>query len=82
MGRLDGTGSLLTPASNHPVERTAHSAGFWGSSWLSACGPPLTGSVDMICIATACAKRTSKTRLLAQALSKSSDFLICLQGKS
>jgi hypothetical protein len=38
--------------------------------------------VDMICIATACAKRASKNRFLAQALSKSSDFLICTQGKS
>jgi hypothetical protein len=42
----------------------------------------LTPSVAMICMATACAKRASKTRLLAQALSKSSDFLICTQGKS
>jgi hypothetical protein len=42
----------------------------------------IASSVDMICIATACAKRTCKTRLLAQALSKSSDFLMCTQGKS
>jgi hypothetical protein len=35
-----------------------------------------TPGVDMICIAIACAKRASNTRLLAQALSKSSDFLI------
>src|SRR5262249_29681891 len=42
----------------------------------------VTPGVDMICMATACAKRTRKTRLLAQALSKSSDFLICTQGKS
>jgi hypothetical protein len=27
MGKLDGTGSLSPSASNHPVERTAHSAG-------------------------------------------------------
>jgi hypothetical protein len=32
---------------------------------------PVTTGVDMICIATACAKRASKNRLLAQALSKS-----------
>jgi hypothetical protein len=31
-------------------------------------------SVDMICIANSCAKTTCKTRLLAQALLKSSDF--------
>jgi hypothetical protein len=42
----------------------------------------LSASVDMICIATACAKRTCKTRLLAQALSKPSDFLICAECKS
>jgi hypothetical protein len=37
-------------------------------------------SVAMICIANNCAKRTYKTtfhQLLAQALSKSSDFMIC-----
>jgi hypothetical protein len=39
-------------------------------------------SVDKICIATAGAKRASKPGLLAQALSTSSDFLICTQGKS
>jgi hypothetical protein len=39
-------------------------------------------SADMICIATACAKRASNIRLLAQALSKSSDFLICAECKS
>jgi hypothetical protein len=42
----------------------------------------LTPSVDMICIANDCAKRTCKTRLLAQGLRKSSDFLICMQGKT
>jgi hypothetical protein len=36
----------------------------------------------MICIAIAGAKRTRQTRLLAEALSKSSDFLIGTQGKS
>jgi hypothetical protein len=36
----------------------------------------------MICIANDCAKRTCKTRLLAQGLRKSSDFLIGTQGKS
>jgi hypothetical protein len=41
-----------------------------------------SASVDMICIATACAKRASITRLLAQALSKSSDFLIYAECKS
>jgi hypothetical protein len=35
----------------------------------------------MICIVTACAKRASETRLLAKALSKPSDFLICALGK-
>jgi hypothetical protein len=45
MGKLDGTESLLTPASNHPVERTAHSAGFVAVPGASGCGPPLTGSV-------------------------------------
>jgi hypothetical protein len=30
--------------------------------------------VDMICIATSCAKRASKPRFLAQVLSKSFDF--------
>jgi hypothetical protein len=44
--------------------------------------PQLSSSVDMICIATACAKRTCKLWLLTQALSKSSDFLICTPGKS
>jgi hypothetical protein len=39
-------------------------------------------SVDMNCIANDCAKRTCKIRLLVQALRKSSDFLICTQGKS
>jgi hypothetical protein len=38
----------------------------------------MTPDVDMICIATACAKMASNPRLLAQALSKSSDFLICM----
>ena len=41
----------------------------------------LRPGVDMICIATDCAKRTSTTTfhsLLAQALSKSSDFMICV----
>jgi ATP-dependent helicase Lhr and Lhr-like helicase len=42
----------------------------------------LSHGADMICIATACAKRASNTRLLAQALSKSSDFLICAECKS
>jgi hypothetical protein len=42
----------------------------------------LTPGIDMIGIATACAKRASYTRLLAQALSKSSDFLICAECKS
>src|SRR5262249_17740829 len=37
--------SAIQPASNHPVERTAHSAGFWGCSRHFSCGPPLTGSV-------------------------------------
>ena len=44
--------------------------------------PRLTPGVDMICIANYYAKRTCKTRLWAQALRKSSDFLICTQGKS
>jgi hypothetical protein len=44
--------------------------------------PPLSSGVDMICIANDCAKRACKTRLLAHALCKSSDFLICMQGKS
>jgi hypothetical protein len=42
----------------------------------------LTPGVDMICIATSCAKRASNTRLLAQALSKSSDPMICAECKS
>jgi ATP-dependent helicase Lhr and Lhr-like helicase len=42
----------------------------------------LSHGADMICIATACAKRASNTRLLAQALSKSSDFLICAECSS
>jgi hypothetical protein len=40
----------------------------------------LRRSVDMICIATDCAKSTYKTTfrsLLAQSVSKSSDFMIC-----
>jgi hypothetical protein len=40
----------------------------------------LRPGVDMICIATDCAKSTYKTTfssLLAQSLSKSSDFMIC-----
>ena len=41
----------------------------------------LMPGVEMSCIATACAERASQTRLLAQALSKSSDVLICTQGK-
>jgi hypothetical protein len=44
--------------------------------------PPLSVSVDMICIANNRAKRTCKTRLLAQGLRKSSDLVICTQGKS
>jgi hypothetical protein len=44
--------------------------------------PRLKRGVDMICMATACAQRTCKTQLLAQALSKSSDVLICTPGKS
>src|SRR5215831_3044049 len=36
----------------------------------------------MICNATACAKRAFNLKLLAQALSKSSDFLICAECKS
>jgi hypothetical protein len=42
----------------------------------------LMPSVDMICIANGYAKRTCKTRHLAQGLRKSSDFLMCTQGKS
>src|SRR5262245_2556423 len=42
----------------------------------------LSAGVDMICIATACAKKTCQPRLLAQALSKSSDFLIWTQDTS
>src|SRR5437870_3618891 len=41
----------------------------------------LTPGVDMICIANDCAKRTYITtfrQLLAQSLSKSSDFMICV----
>jgi hypothetical protein len=41
----------------------------------------LKAGVDMICIATDCAKRTYITtfcQLLAQSLSKSSDFMICV----
>jgi hypothetical protein len=44
--------------------------------------PRLTPGVDMICIANDCAKSTYKTtfhQLLAQSLSKSSDFMICVQ---
>jgi hypothetical protein len=43
--------------------------------------PRLMPSVDMICIATDCAKRTYITtfrQLLAQSVSKSSDFMICV----
>jgi hypothetical protein len=29
----------------NPVERTAHSAGFWGIPGVFCCGPSLTGSV-------------------------------------
>jgi hypothetical protein len=42
----------------------------------------LSSGVAMICFATACAKRTCKTCLLVQALSKSSDFLMGTQSKS
>jgi hypothetical protein len=38
--------------------------------------------VDMICLANDCAKSACTTRLLAQGLRKSSDLLICMQGKS
>jgi hypothetical protein len=48
----------------------------------SRSSPRLKPSVDMICIATTCAKKASQPQLLAQALSKSSDFSICTQGKS
>jgi hypothetical protein len=51
------------------------------SVWLSA-GARLNEVIDMVCIATGCAKRACQTRLLAQALSKSSAFLICMQGRS
>jgi hypothetical protein len=44
--------------------------------------PPLSVGIDMICIATTCTNRASKPGLLAQVLSKSSDFLICASGKS
>jgi hypothetical protein len=42
----------------------------------------LKPGVDLIGMATDCVKRTCKPRLLAQALRKSSTFLICTQGKS
>ena len=44
----EGVGLGLTipyPWPNHPVERTAHSAGFVVVLGLGGCGPPLTGSV-------------------------------------
>jgi|SRR5882724_3084393 len=44
--------------------------------------PAAEPDADMICIANGCAKRTCKTRLLAQGLRKSSDSLICTQGRS
>jgi hypothetical protein len=47
MGKLAGTCLPPAPASNHPVERTAHSAGFVAVPGASGCGPPLTGSVRL-----------------------------------
>jgi hypothetical protein len=35
---------------NIAVELTAHSAGFFGGAWLSACGPQLTGSVRWLTV--------------------------------
>jgi hypothetical protein len=40
-GTLRGEASIII----NPVERTAHSAGFFATSYPSVCGPPLTGSV-------------------------------------
>ena len=54
------------------VELTAKTPVFW---------PQLTAGVDMICIATDCAKSPETTtlhQLLAQSLSKSSNFMICV----
>ena len=71
---------------NKALQRTqkAH-ANFWLLAALLALFGPLNLVVAMMCIANDCAKSTYKTtfhQLLAQSLSKSSDFLICAQCKS
>jgi hypothetical protein len=67
---------------NIPVDLTAHSVRFFDYACVFSCGPQLTAGVDMIDIASDCAKRTYKTDFWRNRCVNHHCFMICTQGKS